>query len=225
MRDVDRRACAKPGLSPSILMENAGKAVAGETASFLKEKLGKDPASSRVIVLCGRGANGGDGLVAARYLKESGADVEAVLCPPKRQADGKETYPELVMEKLQKAKAAGVVARDFDAGALDLSGADALLDALLGTGSSGKPAGPVRDMIQAVTRSKKPVLAVDIPSGLNPDTGHHTGVYITAAATYTLGFPKRGLLAVHARKYVGELKILDIGYPRNLAAKAGFEKS
>ena len=100
-----------------------------------------------------------------------------------------------------------------------LAGADLALDALLGTGSTGKPAGAIKDMIQALTRSKKPVFAVDIPSGVDPDTGYHSGAFVTAAVTLTLGFPKKGLLAAHAKRNVGELRVLDIGYPEELAAK------
>jgi NAD(P)H-hydrate epimerase len=88
------------------------------------------------------------------------------------------------------------------------------LDGLLGTGSSGKPAGTVHRVIQAMTKSKKPVLAIDLPSGIHPDTGYHSGVFVTAAVTLALGLAKRGLVAPHARKYVGELKVLDIGFPR-----------
>jgi NAD(P)H-hydrate epimerase len=117
---------------------------------------------------------------------------------------------------LEKAKAAGVkaVSAGPEAGlAQALACAHVVLDALLGTGSSGKPAGAIHHMIQEINRSKKPVLAVDIPSGVHPDTGYHSGVFITAAQTLTLGLPKRGLMAPHAKRNVGELKVLDIGYP------------
>ena len=93
---------------------------------------------------------------------------------------------------------------------------DVILDGLLGTGASGKPTGVLHKVIQAVTRSKKPVIAIDLPSGIQPDTGYHSGVYVTAALTLTLGLPKRGLITPHARKYVGELKVLDIGFPKEL---------
>lgn len=95
------------------------------------------------------------------------------------------------------------------------------MDALLGTGSSGKPAGAVHKMIQAITRSGKPVVAVDVPSGLDPSSGHHSGAVVAAAVTCALGLPKRGLLAAPAKRYVGELKVLDIGFPPELLRGAG----
>lgn len=215
MRELDRKA-VELGTPLLTLMENAGRAVAERTLEFLREKLSVKPSDARVVVCCGRGSNGGDGLVAARHLTLAGAHVRVFLCPPRRDAEGKGDYPGPVRVNLDKAVAAGAAVENFDALSAALEQAHAALDALLGTGSSGKPAGIVRDMIQALTRSRKPVLALDIPSGIDPDTGYHSGVYVTAVETLTLGFPKRGLLAVHAKKYVGDLRVLDIGYPKEL---------
>ena len=222
MRALDRLAEEKYGVASRDLMENAGRAVAAETMSFLREKK-PDSRSGRAAVFCGRGANGGDGLAAARHLKDAGIDVSVFLCPPRKDGAGAGDYPELTRAQLEKASAAQVPVALWsspDAARDALASADAVLDAVLGTGSSGKPAGPAREMIQAVARSAKPVVALDLPSGLNPDTGHHTGVYVTAELTLTLGLAKRGLLAPHAAKYVGKLKVLDIGYPRELLAAA-----
>lgn len=208
-RSLDALATEKFGIPAETLMENAGKAVAAETRRFM-------PSAATFTVTCGRGANGGDGLVAARYLAESGAKVTAFLCPPKKDA----AYPELLRKNLERARGAGVAIAESGEGsglAAALAASDAALDALLGTGSAGKPAGPVHHMIQELTRSKKPVVAVDIPSGIHPDTGYHSGVFVTAALTLTLGFPKRGLVTPHAQRYVGTLKVLDIGYPADLA--------
>jgi NAD(P)H-hydrate epimerase len=218
MRRLDELATAKYGIPAPTLMENAGRAVAQESLRWLKDK-GVEPAQARLVVCCGRGANGGDGLAAARFLKEAGVGVSVYLCPPRKESGREGDYPELVKINLEKARAAGVpihqAGEQAGLGAA-LENADAALDALLGTGSSGKPAGAVHHMIRELTLSKKPVLAVDLPSGLHPDTGHHSGVYVTAAATFTLGLAKRGLLVPHAKRYVGELKVLDIGYPLEL---------
>ena len=78
---------------------------------------------------------------------------------------------------------------------------------------TGKPAGAIHHMIREMTASKKPVVAVDIPSGIHPDTGYHSGVFVVAELTLALGLPKRGLLTPHAKPAVGVLKVLDIGYP------------
>jgi ADP-dependent NAD(P)H-hydrate dehydratase / NAD(P)H-hydrate epimerase len=214
-QSLDRQATEKRGIPAATLMENAGRAVADATETFLKEKLGRELTRSNIVVCCGRGANGGDGLVAARYLAQRGAAVSIFLCAPKKDAP----YPELVQANLDRAREIGLLIAESgeQAGLREaLAGADLAIDALLGTGSSGKPAGAVHHMIQELTRAKKPVVAVDVPSGLQPDTGHHSGVFVTAAVTVTFGWAKRGLLAVHAQKNVGELKIADIGYPANL---------
>lgn len=218
MQAIDRRASDEFGLAASTLMENAGKEVADALRGWIEES-GQEPASARVVVCCGRGNNGGDGLVAARYLRPGVADVRAFLAAAK---DGR-PYAAEVAENLERAKAAGVPVEvlDRDLGALETALAEAtwVLDALLGTGSTGKPAGTVHKMIQAVTRAKKPVVALDIPSGLHPDTGYHSGAFITAQLTLTLALPKRGLLATHAQKNVGKLKVLDIGFPKELLVR------
>ena len=219
MREVDRLAGERFGLTTEALMEKAGAAVAEETARFIKEKLGRETTGAGVVVCCGRGANGGDGLVAGRLLAGRGAKVSAFLCPPKKDGGASGDYPAYFKSNLERAKAAGVSAAESGAAsglAEALAQADVVLDALLGTGSAGKPAGAIHHMIQEINRSKKPVLAIDVPSGVHPDTGYHSGVFITAAVTLTLGLPKRGLVTPHAKRNVGELKILDIGYPPEL---------
>lgn len=216
MRALDQAATEAHGVLALDLMENAGKAVAAECAVFLAEK-GLSVAQARVVVCCGRGANGGDGLVAARYLAEGGATVAAFLCPPKNDGAGK--YPELVSVNLARAQAAGVTITSAGPGSgLDkaLAWCHVAIDAMLGTGATGKPAGAIHHMIREMTSAKKPVLAVDIPSGIHPDTGHHSGVFVTAEMTLTLGLAKRGLLAPHAKPHVGVLKVIDIGYPAPL---------
>ncbi|MDD5656065.1 MAG: NAD(P)H-hydrate epimerase [Elusimicrobia bacterium] len=221
MREIDEAASEVHGIPYLELMENAGRAVAAETVLFLAG-LGKELKAGRVAVCCGRGSNGGDGLVAARLLKEGGADISVCLCPPKPGRPGEPgRYPEAVQANLDRARASGLPildAADAKALAASLERSDVVLDALLGTGASGKPAGLVGDVIRAVNRSRKPVIAIDVPSGLQPDTGYHSGVYITATLTLTLGLAKRGLVMAHARKYVGALKVLDIGFPQELLA-------
>lgn len=213
MREVDRLAVERHGIPALTLMENAGRLVAAETAALVGAERLKE---SLVTVCCGRGNNGGDGLVAARYLKEAGAEVMAFLAPPKRDA----RYSPEVQENLRRAAAAGVSVHQASEELVELDvrlrSSAVVVDALLGTGASGKPAGPVHKMIQSINKAGKPVVAVDIPSGLHPDTGYHSGVVVQATLTLALGLPKKGLLAVHARRFVGTLKVLDIGFPKEL---------
>jgi hydroxyethylthiazole kinase-like uncharacterized protein yjeF len=214
MRALDFDATARFGIPAADLMENAGRAVAAETLVFLKEK-GVEAANARVVVVCGRGANGGDGLVAARHLKAAGASVVAVLCPPKAEGE----FPELVRVNREAAVKAGVELRRAGPEARlaeALNKCDVVIDALLGTGSTGKPAGAIHHAVQEITRAQKPVIAVDIPTGIHPDTGYHSGAYVTADLTLTLGLAKRGLLTPHAKQFVGTLKVLDVGYPPEL---------
>ena len=216
MRALDAAATEQHGIKALDLRENAGKAVAAECAVLLADK-GLSVAQTKIVVCCGRGANGGDGLVAARILAEGGATVAAFICPPKN--DGAGEYPELVKVNLAKAKTAGVTVTPAGPGAgLDkaLAWCHIALDALLGTGANGKPAGAIHHMIRELTAAKKPVVAIDVPSGIHPDTGYHSGVFVVAELTLTLGLPKRGLLAAHAKPQVGVLKVLDIGYPAAL---------
>ncbi|MEK7382367.1 MAG: NAD(P)H-hydrate epimerase, partial [Elusimicrobiota bacterium] len=144
--------------------------------------------------------------------------VVVFLCPAKKDAG----YPELLRGVLASAAKAGVEVRQAgpEAGlGAALAACDLVVDALLGTGSSGKPAGAIHHMIAQINKAKKPVVAVDIPTGLHPDTGYHSGAYVSANITLALGLPKKGLLPAHAKPFVGTLKVLDIGYPAELVAE------
>ena len=216
MAELDRRAIQEFGIPSLDLMENAGRLIAQEADRYLEAHGNESLQDVMITVCCGRGNNGGDGLVVARHLKQKGAEVMVFISPPKR--DGKYTHE--VKTNLTRAAEAGVSVHEVSEELIELDvrlrSSAMIVDALLGTGASGKPAGYAHKMIQRITRAGKPVLAVDIPSGLSAETGHHSGVIITAVLTCTLGLPKRGLLAGPAQRFVGELKVLDIGYPPEL---------
>lgn len=215
MAELDRAATERYGIPSLDLMENAGRGIAEEARSMLEAK-GQRIQDSLLTVCCGRGNNGGDGLVAARYLKEMGAEVMAFIAPAKRGG----TYSPEVQKNLGRAASAGVSAHQVSEELVELDvrlrSSALLIDALLGTGSSGKPAGAIHKMIQCMMKARKPILAVDIPSGLDPSTGYHSGVVVTADVSCALGLPKTGLLAAAAKRFVGELKVLDIGFPKDL---------
>lgn len=221
MKYLDKKASMDYGIPEDRLMENAGRAVAEETVRIAREELGIEPGALKAVVCSGKGNNGGDGLAAARYLKAAGAGAQVFILEPKETG-----YGELVVRNIQRAKDAGVkvslvTGEDLEGLAHEFEKADILLDALLGISAVGKPTGPVRRVIQLMNKSAKPIIAVDIPSGLSPDTGHHSGVFIIAGHTLTLGFAKTGLMAPHAQKNTGKIKVLDIGYPAELAREAG----
>lgn len=224
---IDRIATLDYGITEKELMENAGMKSASEIELYVKENLKKDITQSKIFIMCGRGNNGGDGLVCSRYLKNKGADVNVFMVKANERG-----YSMLVVENLEKAKEAGVSISlvDFD-NLLDveekLKHADIIVDALLGIGAVGKPVGIVKRLIQIANKSLKDIISLDIPSGLIPDTGHHTGVFIKAKMTLTFGFPKSGLMAAHAQKNTGIIKVIDIGYPPELydRVKRDVEKS
>jgi len=220
MKYLDKRASLDYGIKEETLMENAGRGVFEEVKTFCEKELKKELKNLKTAVFCGRGNNGGDGLVCARYLKEAGAGTKVFMVAP-----GEKGYGELVVKNLEKAKSAGTDIHLAEFSNLEelpekIKDCDLLVDALLGISAVGKPVGVVRRMIQAANKSGKPILAVDIPSGLSPDTGHHSGVFITARLTLTLGFAKSGLMAPHAQKNTGEIKVIDIGYPGELIERA-----
>jgi len=216
MAEIDRSAIEKRGIPAIELMENAGRAVAEETVRFLERDGSSRLRDMMITVCCGRGNNGGDGLVAARHLKRYGAEVQAFILPPKRDSN----YNREVSANLKSANEAGVSVHEASEVTEELEvrtrSSHAVIDALLGTGASGKPAGLMRKMIQAINRSNKPVIAIDIPSGLHPDTGYRSGVVVEADLTCAIGLAKKGLLAAPAKKLVGELRVLDIGFPKDL---------
>jgi len=216
MKYIDKKASMEYGISEETLMENAGKALYEEIKRFSKDTLKKDINKCDISVFCGRGNNGGDGLVCSRYLKENGANVKVFMVSPSEKG-----YNELVVKNLEKTKKCNIDIQLTDFNNIDeipekIKNTDLIIDALLGISAIGKPVGVVKRLIQIANKSLKPIIAVDIPSGLSPDTGHHSGVFIKATLTLTLGLAKTGLMAAHAQKNIGTLKVLDIGYPKEL---------
>ena len=214
MAEIDRRAIEEHDISADTLMENAGTATADAVlAAAGAAGLGEAP---NFVILCGKGNNGGDGLVAARILHDRDIPVKVFVLRPSKGG----AFKVEVAANLMRAEKSGVSVRFIEKEPEGLSEAlaeaDLVIDALLGTGSSGKPSGALKKTIQALTKSGKPVASIDVPSGLHPDTGYHSGVFVKAKWTFTLGLPKRGLVVAHAVPNVGELKVLDIGFPEEV---------
>jgi NAD(P)H-hydrate epimerase len=161
-----------------------------------------------VVVVCGKGNNGGDGLVAARRLAERGFEVEVLaLAPVYDPATPAGRAWEKVRDRV-----------DF-VGRFKTRPMAALVDAIFGTGLSREVRGRERDLILRMNSLDPrwfPVVSVDVPSGLDANTGRPLGVAVRATATVTLGLPKVGFLRPEARPYVGELIVADIGFPPEL---------
>jgi len=217
MAEVDRVASEELGIALAVLMENASRQVAAAARALLGSVEGK-----RVIALAGSGNNGGDALGAARHLLGWGADARVALSgAPDRLRDlARAQHDILVKLGVPIASAA-----ESGAGAIgeELADADLVLDGLLGYSVSGAPHGAVAELIAAAERSAVPVLAIDLPSGLDPDDGMPLGTAIAARVTVTLALPKLGLTLPPARRYVGELLLADIGIPAKAYARFGID--
>jgi NAD(P)H-hydrate epimerase len=206
MREMDRRAIAGgiPGLA---LMERAGR---GLLRSILARR--PDLHAHRVAIVCGRGNNGGDGLVLARLLRERGLwpDLLLTVSPDSLRGDAAENARQAAMCGFA-LRTAGERER---ARLTRLSVHDLVVDAILGTGLSGAAHGEAEAWIRALNAGPAPVVAVDIPSGLSADTGAVVGAAVGAAWTVTMGMPKLGFLFPPARTLVGEVDVVDLGFPR-----------
>lgn len=218
VRELDARAAEELALPTLILMENAGRGA----AAWLDELAGGDTASSpspppRVLVLCGPGNNGGDGGVVARHLDAWGYSVRIVWFTRREslRSDALAQWNILERAGVDQIAWKDEHAADPTPGELDslLAGADWLVDALLGTGLTRPVEGAPRSVVEAMNRSGKPILALDLPSGLDADTGKPLGVAVRARATATFVAPKLGFSLPGASDYTGEVAVIDIGLP------------
>jgi len=205
---VDRRAAEEYGLGGLVLMENAGRGVADRL-----EALG---ISGPVVICCGKGNNAGDGFVIARHLDLRGYEVRVLVWAEADELTGDAGVNFRVLQKMSLSLV--LFGKGHDAAQLDaaLAGAAWIVDALLGTGARGEPRAPLDAVIDQLNASPVPKLAVDLPSGLDCDTGEAAGHTIRAAHTCTFLAPKLGFLAPGAERYTGQVHVLDIGAPRRL---------
>ena len=206
VREVDRIAIGEYGIPGVVLMENAARAVAHAAMALMV-----DFRTRRTLVLCGGGNNGGDGLAAARHLHNHGAAVEVALTvdPARYAGDALLNWGTVRAMRLPVRPATPELITSFD---------DALIiDAIFGTGLSEPPREPFASFIRAIADSENPVLAVDLPSGLDCDTGEPLGpAAVVADRTVTFVAEKAGFANPTAARYLGELSVGDIGCPREL---------
>jgi ADP-dependent NAD(P)H-hydrate dehydratase / NAD(P)H-hydrate epimerase len=200
MRAIDRWAIEDRGVPSLELMEHAGQGLAGMASAMAPD--------GRIVVLAGKGNNGGDGLVAARVLAADGRDVDVLLAgAPTEFAGDAATMLERLggvrTRELGAGKDGGAIAED----------ATLVIDALLGTGASGAPRGAVAAAIEAIVRSGVAVLAADVPSGVDASSGETAGVAVVAAATATFHAAKPGLWIEPGRGCAGRVSVLEIGIP------------
>lgn len=213
VRSVDRRAVEELGMSSLVLMENAGRGAAEWLASRAE--------GGPVLILCGPGNNGGDGGVLARHLDIESIPVQVLWFadPDRLSPDASAQYTILSRSGLNQEAWPGAIDRPR----LDtlLKNAAWVVDALLGTGLTRPVEGPLRDVIEAVNASGRPVLALDVPSGLDADTGTPQGVAIRALATISFVSSKVGFHQPGAQDYTGQVEAAGIGVPRSLLSEFG----
>jgi NAD(P)H-hydrate epimerase len=209
MREADRRTIEEVGLPSIVLMENAGRqVVAAMEAAF------EDLASRRVAVVCGHGNNGGDGFVVARTLAERDMDVAVYLVG---EAAGVKGDARVNLDVLRNLGLDVVEIGDAGAWELhgtDVLGADLIVDAMFGTGLTEPVTGLIETIVADINASPKPVVAIDLPSGILADRWDVPGPAIDASVTVTLGAPKLPLVLPPAEALAGHLVIGDIGIPR-----------
>jgi NAD(P)H-hydrate epimerase len=215
-RELDRRAIEEYGIPGVVLMENAGRRCAEEALKMLKQ-----PSEATGAVVCGKGNNGGDGFVIARHLHNAGVRVTTYLTA--RIADcikGGDAATNLrialkmglAVQEVTTVDAVAAVGGELRASGL-------VVDALFGTGLSGEVAEPHRSLIVQMNAAARPILAVDIPSGLDCNTGVVLGVAVRATKTVTFIAPKAGFYKGDGPTHVGELVVADIGLPKELCAE------
>ncbi len=218
MIDLERRSDAA-GVPPGVLMEHAGLAIARRIHSLVGNVAGCD-----ILVLAGPGNNGGDGLVAARHLRDWGARV-CVYLPVPRTIDDKNL--QLVKERVIRVVTAGDDKKYADLHRA-LSTSEVVVDAVFGTGKLRPIKGDIKDILTRVRDAKKQrpamkIVAVDLPSGVDSDSGAADPSTLAADMTITLGYPKIGLFYSPASELIGELEIVDIGIPSNLGRNIATE--
>ncbi|UCD65161.1 MAG: NAD(P)H-hydrate dehydratase [Candidatus Zixiibacteriota bacterium] len=205
MRLIDREAIDKLGIPGPELMENAGRGIAEKIMADILQTSD----DHKIAIFCGKGNNGGDGYVIGRHLHEAGVKVAVYLMGPagKLSPDAKLNYDrakEIGLD-LHELKKAGDLPQYLDA--------NYIVDAVFGTGFEGAPHGVAEDIIGYMNSQPQPVIAVDMPSGLNADNGQAEGAVVVADYTYTLALPKYGLYVSPGRELAGFVQVVPIGLP------------
>jgi len=209
MRKCDESTIRKYGIPGLLLMENAGRGVSEIAQRRFGPLDGK-----RVLILCGKGNNGGDGFVAARHLLNVGANVTVVMMASARQLEGDARSNYQILDQLHRHGSHALVVKSYSQAALrKLRKPDVIIDAMFGTGFSGAVAQPYAGAIEWINGQGLPVIAVDIPSGIDGTTGVMVNIAVKAADTVTFGLKKTGLLCNQGQDCVGHVTVVDIGIP------------
>ncbi len=208
-RAFDRRAIEYFGIPALVLMENAGRG-----AADVLHALG---ARGPVLILCGKGNNGGDGLVIARHLANRGIRAHSLLFASPDQLSADAAAQWLIVERLQLPAEAWPGPLDEARLSAEIGRAEWVVDALFGTGLTGPMRSPFDRIAELVNAHAARVLAVDVPSGLDADTGQPMGIAVRAQHTVTFVAPKVGFQNPAAAAWLGQVHVADIGLVPHLA--------
>ena len=213
MRQIDQDTIEGVGIPGIVLMETAGSALVRAIEQYY-------PTCHRIGIFVGKGNNGGDGIVIARQLVHAGRDAHLFLVSPPESFTGEAEI------NLQIAKNLGLQIEAIltDTGfygnprtvPTTLASCELLVDAILGTGLRGTVRDPIASVINTINSLATPIFSVDLPSGLDADTGHPLGTCVQADRTVTIGLPKRGLLVHPGAELAGKLEVVDIGFPEQV---------
>ena len=217
IRNIDRVAIEQYDMPGVVLMENAGRGTAQHVVELLGTVDGK-----RIVAVCGAGNNGGDGFVIARHLHNAGAKVTILLAAEADRLTGDAAVNFRIVKAMGLPTRPALTAAQIEQAGEYLVGADAIIDALLGTGFLGHLRSPMDTLIARINAAGDhgaKVVAVDIPSGLDCDTGLPGGNAVRADLTATFVAPKVGMLASVAADHVGRLVVVDIGVPIELVPR------
>jgi NAD(P)H-hydrate epimerase len=218
MQELDRKAIETYRIPGIVLMENAGRGTAEVISNTFP-----DIQKKRIAIVAGKGNNGGDGFVIARHLLNQGVAVKVfLLADPKALRGEAETNFHIFLR--MKGEVIPVPSsKDYQKVKRDLEKFDLLVDGIFGTGLDAEVRGYYREVIDHLNTLQKPIVAIDIPSGLDANTGKPLGTAIRASLTVTFGLPKIGHLISPGLDYVGTVKVIDIGIPKKLVEEEKFQ--
>ena len=220
MKDIERAAIEEYGIPGIVLMENAGVEVAGQIESILGNLQNK-----KISVFAGTGNNGGDGYVVARHLHNQGAKVKVFLIGSKTAVAGDALTNLQIITNMGIDILEVINQHDWDKVKIAMTFTDCLVDALLGTGFTGKLRDHMVQVVECMNKMNKVIIAVDVPTGVDGDTGQIQSVAVKANYTITFALPKQGLLLYPGALYVGELYVADIGVPRLLVQNIAIQQN
>ena len=210
MREFDSVTIQEYGIPGIVLMENAGRS----TFELLNELLEDDQGDVNISVVAGPGNNGGDGYVIARYLVNRGVEVDTFILSPREKIRGDAKANLDILEKIGARIWEIETVDELDQAEEIWADSSIIIDAILGTGLKQDVRSPYREAIEKINSLDAFVLAVDVPSGLDSDTGNIRGVAIEADLTVTYGFQKLGMAMYPGRSLCGQIKVVDISIPQ-----------